>query len=167
MLTVLILAAALQAPAQAPIQADVRPDLGWMAGYWLSCENGRETSEIWTDPRLGVMAGVSMTLRDGRVGVELSRIAPTGQAADAPLAYFAQPEGEPATVFPVTASGRNAVTFEQAAHDFPQRIVYEREGDALSARIEGEIGGETRTIRWRFHKAELNSRCPAPETARP
>ena len=24
------------------LQADPRPDLGWMAGYWLSCEDGRE-----------------------------------------------------------------------------------------------------------------------------
>lgn len=152
MLTMMILAAALQ--------ADVRPDLGWMSGYWLSCEGDREVSETWTDPRLDLMAGVSVTVRGGRVGYELSRIAPVDPAPDAPLAYFAQPEGQPVTVFPVVTSGPNRVTFEQAAHDFPQRIVYERDGDVLSARIEGEMDGETRTVRWRFDKAELNSRCP-------
>lgn len=143
------------------LQADPRPDLGWMAGYWLSCEDGREVSETWTDPRLGLMAGTSVTVRGGRVGFELSRIAPTGPAPDAPLAYFAQPEGMAVTVFPVVASGPNQVTFEQPAHDFPRRIVYERAGDMLSARIEGDIDGETRTIRWRFRTAELNARCPA------
>ena len=153
MLTVLMMTAA--------VQADLRPDLGWMSGYWLSCEDGREVSETWTDPRVDLMAGTSVTVRDGRVGFELSRIAPTGPAPDAPLAYFAQPEGMAATVFPVVASAPNMVTFEQPADDdFPKRIVYRRDGDVLSARIEGEIDGEMRTVRWRFDKAELNARCP-------
>jgi hypothetical protein len=152
MLTVLMMTAALQ--------ADLRPDLSWMSGYWLSCEESREVSETWTDPRLGLMAGTSVTVRDGRVGFELSRIAPTGATPDAPLAYFAQPEGMAVTVFPVIASSPNQVTFEQPAHDFPKRIVYARDGDVLSARIEGEIDGETRIIGWRFDKAELNARCP-------
>ena len=153
MLTVLVLGLAMQ--------ADTRPDLGWMSGYWLSCDNGREVSETWTDPRLHLMAGVNVTVRGERVGFEMSRIAPTDAAADAPLAYFAQPEGMPATVFPVVQSGPNRVVFEQAAHDFPQRIIYERDGDVLNARIEGEINGQTREVRWRFNKAELNARCPA------
>lgn len=156
MLTALTLTAALIVP-----QADLRPDLGWMAGYWLSCEGGREVAETWSLPRLNLMAGTSITVRNGRVGWELSRIAPTGPEADAPLAYFAQPEGQTPTTFPVIESGPNRVVFQQAAHDFPQRVIYEREGDVLNARIEGEINGEARVIRWRFHKAELNARCPA------
>lgn len=155
MLTPLMIAAALQ--------ADLRPDLSWMAGYWLSCEDGREVSETWTDPRLNLMAGVSVTVRDGRVGFELSRIAPVDPTPAAPLAYFAQPEGMPVTVFPVVDSGPDRVVFEQSAHDFPQRVVYERDGDVLSARIEGEINGQARTIRWRFNRAELNGRCPAAD----
>ena len=153
MLTVLMLGLAMQ--------ADTRPDLGWMSGYWLSCDNGREVSEVWTDPRLGLMAGVNVTVRGDRVGFELSRIAPAGPEAGAPFAYHAQPEGMPATVFPVVEAGQNRVVFEQAAHDFPQRIIYERDGDVLNARIEGEIDGQTREVRWRFDKAELNARCPA------
>ena len=151
MLTVLMMTAALQ--------AELRPDLGWMSGYWLSCEDGREAAETWTDPRLDLMAGTSVTVRDGRVGFELSRIAPTGPAPDAPLAYFAQPEGMAVTVFPVIASSPNEVAFEQPAHDFPKRIIYARDGDVLSARIEGEIDGEMRAVGWRFDKAELNARC--------
>ena len=153
MLTALMMTVALQ--------AETRPSLDWMAGYWLVCEPGREVSEVWTDPRLGLLVGMTVTIRDGRVGFEQSRIAPTGPAADAPLAYFAQPDGAPVTVFPVVASGPDRVVFEQPADDdFPKRIIYERDGDALNARIEGEIGGETRTVEWRFRKAELNARCP-------
>jgi Domain of unknown function (DUF6265) len=152
MLTALIMTAALQ--------ADLRPDLGWMSGYWLACDAGREVSETWSDPRLGLMTGMNVTVRNGRVGFELSRIASADGSAGAPFAYFAQPEGQPVTVFPVIASGPNRVVFQQSAHDFPQRVIYEREGDVLNARIEGDIDGEERVVRWRFQKAELNARCP-------
>lgn len=157
MLTALILTAAL---TTAP-QAELRPDLGWMSGYWLSCEGGREVGETWSVPRLNLMAGTSITVRDGRVGWELSRIAPVDNTPNAPFAYVAYPEGQAMTVFPVVSSAENRVVFQQSGHDFPQRVIYERDGDVLSARIEGEIDGQARTIRWRFQKAELNARCPA------
>jgi hypothetical protein len=156
MLTALMMTAALATP-----QADLRPDLGWMAGYWLSCDGGRQVAETWSPPRVNLMAGTSITVRNGRVGWELSRIAPTGPAADAPLAYFAMPEGQAPATFPVVESAPNRVVFEQPAHDFPKRVIYERDGDVLNARIEGEIDGQMRTIRWQFHKAEFNSNCPA------
>lgn len=160
MLTTLMMTAALAAPLAAP-QADLRPDLGWMAGYWLSCEGQRQVAETWSPPRLNLMAGTSITVRNGRAGWELSRIAPTSVEPDAPLAYFAIPEGQAPTTFPVVESGPNRVVFEQAAHDFPKRVIYEREGDVLNARIEGEIDGQARAIRWRFQKADLNTDCPA------
>ncbi|MDZ4361981.1 DUF6265 family protein [Brevundimonas sp.] len=142
------------------VSPDPRPDLGWMAGYWLSCEGGREVTEVWTGPRSGVMVGAGLTTQGDRVGFELSRIAPVDDTAGAPLAYFAQPQGQAATVFTVVDWGPGRVVFQQAAHDFPQRIVYERHGDVLSARIEGEIEGQLRSIGWQFTRAELNARCP-------
>ncbi|MFN4042069.1 MAG: DUF6265 family protein [Brevundimonas sp.] len=154
MLTALIAAVALDAA--------LRPNLDWMSGYWLACDAGREVSEVWTDPRLGLMAGVTVTVRGDRVGFEQSRITPADDTPTAPLAYFAQPGGAPATVFPVVSSGPGRVVFEQAADDdFPKRIIYERDGDALNARIEGEIDGRQQTVRWAFRKAPLNARCPA------
>lgn len=154
MLTVLMMTAALQ--------TDQRPNLDWMSGAWQVCEPGREVSEVWTAPRLGLMTGMTVTVLGDRVGFEQSRIAPSGPAPDAPFAYFAQPEGRPATVFQVVDSGADRVVFEQAADDdFPKRILYERDGDRLNARIEGDVDGETKTVEWRFHKTELNSRCPA------
>ena len=55
---------------------------------------------------------------------------------------------------------RFRAVFENPAHDFPTRIVYEREGEILSARIEGEMEGRPVSMGWRFRSAELNSRCP-------
>ncbi len=151
MLTTTLVAALLQtAPAAAP-------DLSWIAGYWLDCSDGREVSETWSDPRAGLMAGHALTVARGRVSFELSHIGPTPQG----YAYVAQPGGSPPTAFVVAETGPMRVVFANAENDFPSRIVYERDGDALKARIEGEIGGQARSMEWNFRAAPLNTRCPA------
>jgi len=152
-LTILLAAGLVQT---APITAD---QLSWMSGYWLACDGGREVSETWTDPRGGLMAGNSVTLQDGRVSFELSRIAPT--APGARVAYFAGVEGAPPVVFPAVEASGTRVVFENAAHDFPQRVIYERDGDVLKARIEGHMGDREQAMAWEYRKADLNARCPA------
>jgi hypothetical protein len=57
------------------------------------------------------------------------------------------------------ASGTRVV-FENPDHDFPQRIIYERNGDVLNARIEGRMGEREQAMTWSYRKAELNTRCP-------
>lgn len=141
----------------APITAD---QLSWMSGYWLACDDGREVSETWTDPRGGLMAGNSVTLQNGRVSFELSRIAPTQRGASG-VAYFAEVEGAPPVVFPAVEVSGTRVVFENTGHDFPQRVIYEREGDVLKARIEGRMGEREQVMAWEYRKADLNARCPA------
>ena len=133
------------------------PDLSWLAGYWLSCEGGREVSETWSNPRAGVMANTTITVSDGRASVETARIA----EVDGGLAFHAQPDGQPPARFPLIEADGTQVTFADPAHDFPQRIRYSRDGDVLTARIEGEVDGRTQGVEWRYRKAELNARCPA------
>jgi hypothetical protein len=132
-------------------------DLSWMAGYWLSCEGGREVSETWSDPRGGVMAGVTLTLgRSGRGAVEFTRVAPVGDR----LAFLAQPGGVPATAFPLIETTANRAVFENPDHDFPQRVIYSREADTLTGRIEGTADGRPQSMTWTYRAAPLNSRCP-------
>lgn len=152
MLTALLAAALIQsAPAAQPV-----PDLSWMAGYWLDCTGGREVSETWSDPRGGLMAGHALTVENGRVSFEASTIRRTPQG----FAYVAQPGGSSPTVFVVTEATPMRVVFANPENDFPTRIVYERDGDALKARIEGEINGQARSMEWNFAAAPLNTRCP-------
>lgn len=146
-----LLAAALwQAAAPAP-------DLSWLAGYWLDCSGGREASETWSDPRAGLIVGHSVTVRNGRSGFESARIAPL---KDGGLAYFVQPDGAPATPFRLIDSGPQRAVFANPDNDFPHRIIYDRAGDVLTARIEGADDDENRSVQWRFNRAELNARCP-------
>ncbi|MBK1968580.1 MULTISPECIES: DUF6265 family protein [Brevundimonas] len=146
----LLAAALLQTAAPAP-------DLSWLAGYWLDCSDGREASETWSDPRAGLIVGHSVTVRNGRSGFESARIAPL---KDGGLAYFAQPDGAPATPFRLIDSGPQRAVFANPDNDFPHRIIYDRAGDVLTARIEGADDDENRSVQWRFNRAELNARCP-------
>lgn len=98
-----------------------------------------------------------MTVRNGRSGFESARIAPL---TDGGLAYFAQPGGAPATPFRLVDSGPQRAVFANPDNDFPHRIIYERAGDRLTARIEGADDDENRSVQWRFNRAELNARCP-------
>jgi hypothetical protein len=150
MLTAMLAAALIQtAPAAAP-------DLSWMAGYWLDCSGDREVSETWSDPRGGFSVGHAVTVEGGRTSFEVSHIRQTARG----FAYLAQPGGAPPTPFVLAESGPMRAVFANAENDFPTRVIYERTGDALRARIEGEIDGRPRSMEWRFTAAPLNTRCP-------
>ncbi len=150
--TAAIFAAVLMQSAPAP-----SPDLSWMAGYWLDCSQGREASEAWSDPRAGLSVGHAVTLSRGQVSFEVSHIGPTPGG----FAYVAQPGGAPPTAFLLIESGPQRAVFANPENDFPTRVIYERDGDALTARIEGEIDGRARSMEWSFTAAPLNARCPA------
>ena len=150
MLTAIFAAALIQT-------APAAPDLSWMAGYWLDCSGGREASETWSDPRGGLSVGHAVTLEDGRTSFEVSHIGPTPQG----FAYVAQPGGVPPTIFVLTESRPTRAVFANPENDFPTRVIYERDGEGLKARIEGEIGGQPRSMEWIFRAAPLNTRCPA------
>lgn len=148
------LSAAVLQTAPSPVN-----DFGWIAGYWLSCGPQGEVAETWADPRGGQMIGHSVTLSPrGRIAFEMLRIAPV----DGVAAYHAQPGGRPATVFKAVEVDGDHVVFQNLEHDFPQRVIYRRQGaDGMTARIEGPINGELRAMEWRFDRRELNARCPA------
>jgi hypothetical protein len=88
------------------------------------------------------------TWRGGRKMFEFLRIADTADG----FSYFASPAGRAPVEFKLHAMGERRVTFENPQNDFPQRIIYWRDGDSLMARIEGRVGGKERSEEWRFTK---------------
>ena len=143
-------------PAEAPA------DLGWMSGYWLSCENGGEVSETWSQRRGTAMLGTNLTVEaNGNSSFEQMRI-DTASGGQPGISFFAQPRGaaQP-TEFRMVRSAASEAVFENPAHDFPHRVIYRREGEVLIGRIEGRSGGREQSMEWRFRAAPFNSRCPA------
>jgi hypothetical protein len=45
-------------------------------------------------------------------------------------------------VMKLAEQGERKIVFEDPARDFPRRISYERKGDALTAKLEGQRGGK-------------------------
>lgn len=106
----------------------------WLAGHWCGEREGRQIEEVWLPEAGGALLGMSRTLRNGATeSFEFMRLVPTGQGAG----FHVQPDGVPATVFAIASQGEGWVVFENPAHDFPNRIEYRRDGEALKAAISG------------------------------
>ena len=135
---------AASALAQAPAKVE---SLDWMAGGWVSESPRAKVAETWLGPGNGLMVAVNLsTFANGRKSFEFLRIAETPEG----FSYFASPGGRPPVEFKLKELGEKRVVFENAAHDFPQRILYWREGEALVARIEGKVKGEEKGQQWKF-----------------
>jgi hypothetical protein len=130
-------------------------DLVWLTGSWMLVSNDAVSEEHWTRPSGGTMLGVNRTVIKGRtVAFEYVRIESTPHG----IVYLASPKGRhPPTRFALTESGPRWVVFENRTHDFPQRIVYERKGDRLEARIEGEQDGTPITEQWTWRRTTLEA----------
>ncbi|HJQ35741.1 MAG TPA: DUF6265 family protein [Thermoanaerobaculia bacterium] len=100
----------------------------WMAGSWRA----GNVEEHWTAADGRMMIGMSKTAGEKKTAFEFLRIA----EVDGKLAYIAMPQGGTATVFPLKSSEASKVVFENLKHDFPQRILYWRDGEKLCARVE-------------------------------
>lgn len=141
-------AASTAAPASPPI-----PD--WMTGYWLSCENGVQIAENWFGTGSGMLLGTNLT-QGKQASFEFLRVTANERGG---ISYYSMPNGAPVTEFTMTSNESRRVVFENPTHDFPQRVIYWRDGSILHARIEGEIGGQLKGQDWTFRLAPLDQRC--------
>ncbi|HEY3592973.1 MAG TPA: DUF6265 family protein [Polyangiaceae bacterium] len=142
----LAVAVASSAEGQSSSRSPVA-SLGWFAGCWQQVNRVRGTviDEQWMTPRGGTMLGMSRTVRGDTALVEfehLQVLQHNGRAV-----YHAEPSGQTPTDFEATGISDTMVVFENAKHDFPQRIIYRKRGaDSLLARIEGTTNGKARGV---------------------
>jgi hypothetical protein len=128
--------------------------VAWLQGCWESTAAQRSVEETWMAPRGGTMLGMGRTVRDGEL-VEYELIVLREQGGQ--LAYHAHPSGQPSAVFLSTSVTGSSVLFENPQHDFPQKVGYRRDGDALSAWVEGTLNGKARRVDFSYRR----TRCPA------
>lgn len=128
-------------------------DLAFMSGCWEMNDANGTVEEHWMTPRGGTMLGMSRTVRAGRaVAHEALRIEEEGDD----LVYHAAPSGQSPAAFRATSVETGAVVFENATHDFPQRIRYLGARDSLHASVEGNLNGRQRSIKFAY------GRVPCP-----
>jgi hypothetical protein len=70
------------------------------------------------------------------------------------VTFTAYVRGQPATPFVLKPGPAGEATFENLAHDFPQRIIYRKCGEDLCARIEGMMDGRLEAMAWRYSRAK-------------
>jgi len=143
-----VIAAVLLLASSAPLAQENRvASLGWMAGNWMQDSAKERVMEAWLGPGNGTMVAVNLTtMAGGRKTFEFLRISDTAES----MSYFASPGGRPPVEFRLKESGDKRVVFENLGHDYPQRIIYWREGELLAARVEGRIRGEVRAEEWKM-----------------
>jgi hypothetical protein len=119
------------------------PYLSWMSGCWQS-ESG-DYCEVWSAAEGSYLFGhaVSFDANGASVFFEQMRIDlfPEGTANQVFNAY---PKGEGPSAFTQTEWDQAMITFENAEHDYPQRIKYFATGNGLSAEISLMDGGQAR-----------------------
>lgn len=141
--------AALAAAAPVPARQEA-PPFGWLAGNWCTAPDPvklRQTCERWTPMAGGAMRGVSETRRGGVViEAETMEIRRDGDG----WVFHAEPRGQAPADFRADADdvAELAVTFADAAHDYPQRIRYWRDGEKLMAEI--ALANGSRAILWEY-----------------
>lgn len=114
--------------------------IDWMEGCWQS--DARGIREVWSpliDERL--LFGYGLTMKeDGVAAFEQMRI----EQADGTAVFIAMPGGGEPVRFEETDRTGLSITFENAAHDYPQRIEYAASRVALIATI-SRLDGSGRT----------------------
>ena len=125
--------------------------LAWMEGHWVGVSDGVRMEEHWTGVEGEGLVGMHKDIKAGRMAsFEFFRIEPRSDG----VYYMTSPGGAPATPFKLIEQSERRVVFENAAHDFPQRILYWSEGpDELRARIEGTLNGNSDSMEWRWVRA--------------
>ena len=142
---ILAIGALALSAAAAPAATQQGP-FDWLVGDWRSERPDQEwTLEHWEPMADGAMAGRSSSGRGAAVtNTEVMRIRIVRGSA----IFTASPNGQPPVDFRETRRAAQAITFENAAHDFPQRIRLWREGEALAAEISLLDGSQA--ISWSY-----------------
>ena len=79
------------------------------------------------------------------------------QEENGDIFFVAMPSGQKEARFKLLTVSEREVRFENPEHDFPQRIIYQRDGDSLIGRIEGVSGGKERAVDFPLKRGSCNS----------
>ena len=76
---------------------------------------------------------------------------------DGRLAFIALPSGQNMATFPLSSLSETEAVFENPDHDFPQRVIYARDGDSrLVPRIEGVSKGKLRVVEFPMTRVDCD-----------
>ena len=116
-------------------------DLDWMLGCWETADGSAR--EVWVRQSPGQLVGMAAVASEGRVVFhEVLVVEVDGDGAH----YTAHVQGQDATKFTAKTFKDGEAAFVNAAHDFPQKVHYRRDGDRLLASISLLDGGNPQSF---------------------
>ena len=122
--------------------------VAWLHAHWRAEQDGSVVDEIWAPTSESAWIGFNRTSADGETAHhELLRL----EAVSVGIRYVAAPAGQDMTEFLLVDASVTHARFENASHDFPTWIAYERAPDALIATIGGADSSEPAAT-WRFRR---------------
>jgi ketosteroid isomerase-like protein len=138
--------------------------LSWLAGCWERVDGEAGSGEYWTPPAGESLFGISRTVKGGKtVAYEFMQIR---RADDDAIELIAHPSGQATATFRLAEAAEHKAVFENPAHDFPQRVIYQLQGsDQLAAWIEGTVSGEFQRVDFPLVRARSAALCPGPVPA--
>ena len=96
------------------------------------------------EPAGNMMLAMNHTVVNGKTReFEFIRIV---QEENGDIFFVANPSGQKEARFKAVMVTDREARFENPEHDFPQRIIYRRDGDSLTGRIEGVSKGKDRAV---------------------
>jgi hypothetical protein len=138
--------------AQVYSRNDFRKLADQLAGNWKSTTQSGEWWEKWK-LKEGLLIGESFRIRnrDTTLLEQVDLRFENQRILYQPLVAN-QNNGKRIT-FTLIQIHNGRYTFENASHDFPQRIVYQfSDTDSLHARIEGQVGGKVKSSDFRYSR---------------
>ena len=73
------------------------------------------------------------------------------RSTDGSVTFFGSPKGAPAVGFKATELSATSITFVNAAHDYPQRVRYEKTADGLDAEVSLSDGSNAN--KWTYRRS--------------
>lgn len=138
-------------------QAATINDFCFLSGQWSLAQDGKITEEWWLPPAAGAMHGVNRVFMQGsdKHFFEYLRIT----QHEGKWRYVAQPSGKAPTTFSLTRVDDHVLQFENAQHDFPQVIRYEKLNDNEMLVTVEKVKADDSSLTWRFTRQSAFGDC--------
>ena len=144
-LVLMLIGCAGSGAAQTPATLD---RLSWLSGCWEGRNGPAKIDEMWSKAAGKSMMGVGRSTNQNKtLSFEFMQF----REENGTLIFLPQPGGGAQVRFPLKSIVGETLTFENLAHDFPQRVFYQRKGNLLLAGIEG-------TMNKKFSREEFQMR---------
>lgn len=132
-------------------------ELGWLEGNWTNINDERRSYEKWVQINDSTMSSFSYVMvENDTVFVEVVNLQERFNGVFFTVTVPDQNNSE-AVTFKLIPSEKGIFTFENKAHDFPQRITYSNPvKDSIHAWIEGVVDGEFKRVDFPYKRVSDN-----------